>query len=132
MRRLICLSILASLTGCSQSFHPSPTHKKLISYGNDWPNTSYVRDHIAEMEQRPYDGCAISVSEDEKPILSGDNLGIRMWGKTRYDSSKFDHCIAELRATKFKKFTDNFIQVESMPGDVDFFSDDWEAVLHNI
>ena len=44
------------------SFHPSTQDKKLISYGSDWPNTAYVRQHVREMEKHPFDGIVIAIS----------------------------------------------------------------------
>ena len=54
-------------------------------------------------------------------------------GTSRPSTPKIiEHAIDDLKATKFEKFTDNFIQVEAMPSDVDWFDDpQWEAVVHN-
>ena len=42
-------------------------NKKIINYGQDWPNTAYIRAHIQEMEQRPYDGIVIAISKKREP-----------------------------------------------------------------
>ena len=114
------------------SFHPATQDKKLISYGSDWPNTAYVRQHIREMEKHPFDGIVIAVSRSREPQISGSSLGIGAWGEERFAAADFEHCIEDLRATKFETFTDNFIQLETMPGDVDWFDPQWSSVIENV
>jgi len=107
--------------------------KKLICYGEDWPNTAYVRAHISEMEKFPFDGVVIAVSDELQPKYSGDCVGFRAWGKQRFDPTKYQHAIDDLKNTSFKKFKDNFLAVEAMPGDVDWFSDDdFAGVAQNL
>src|SRR5438270_370918 len=98
--------LLFSACACSSSFHPSTTGKKLISYGQDWPNTAYLRAHIAEMETRPFDGIVIAASHETAPAMGGESMGNDAWGKTRYNFADYAHCIDDLKATRFKKFTD--------------------------
>ncbi len=125
--------------GCTSSaktargFVPSTKGKKIINYGQDWPNTAYVRAHIHEMEQRPYDGIVIAVSKNTKPTYPADSIGFRTFSHERFDVPQYQHAIDDLRATDFKRFTDNFIQIEAQPGDVDFFDDDgWANIAHNL
>ena len=128
----IVVLIFISPAFAADAFTPSLQGKKLISYGMDWPNTAYVRAHIGEMEMHPFDGCVIGVSQTLDPQLQGETLGNRAWNKQAFDPKDFQHAIDDLKATKFSKFTDNFIQVEAMPGDVDWFDDgQWAAVVNN-
>jgi hypothetical protein len=127
---IVCLLSLPCLA--ADSFQPGLDGKKLISYGADWPNTAYVRAHVREMETHPFDGIVIGVSESREPQLNGATLGTKAWGREKFDPAKFEHAIEDLKATKFEKFTHNFIQVEAMPGDVDWFDEgQWDAVVHN-
>jgi len=132
--RVVLGLVLICACACSSSrFNPSTQGKKLISYGQDWPNTAYVRDHIIEMENLPFDGVVIAASRGAEPAIAGESVGLTAWGKTRYDFAEYAHCVADLHATRFKKFTDNFIQVESQPGDVDWFADEEFAIVtHNL
>jgi hypothetical protein len=108
------------------------TKKKLIAYGNDWPNTAYVRAHIQEIEHRPFDGVVIAVTKERAPQIKGSAVGFQIWGKKRFELADYQHAIDDLKSTKFNKFTDNFIQAESMPAEADWFSDeDFAAVAHN-
>jgi hypothetical protein len=106
--------------------------KKLIAYGHDWPNTAFVRANIREMERRPFDGVVIAVSKEREPKLKCSAVGFEIWGKKRFEIGDYQHAINDLKNTKFEKFTDNFIQVEAMPADADWFSDeDFATVAHN-
>src|ERR1051326_1721850 len=85
------------------------------------------------MEQRAFDGCVIAVSAGKEAKYPADSIGFRAFGHERFDAENFQHAIEDLRATRFEKYTDNFIQVETCPGDLDWFSDsDWENVAHNM
>src|SRR5438874_4092990 len=88
-------------------FAPSTQGKKLIKYGQEFPNTAYVRDHIAEMEKLPFDGIVICVTPTTEPKLRDGAIGFRAFGRERFKKEDWQHAIDELRATKFKKFTDN-------------------------
>lgn len=122
---IIACFIVSSLASAAKNPYAG---KKLIEYGWDVPDTAFVRAHIAEMEKVPFDGVVIRVFA--KPG-SGDQLGWRTFSKQRIKPEEYEHAIADLKATKFKRFTDNFIQVIAYPGDVDWFDPDWSAVAHN-
>src|SRR5689334_1562552 len=125
------LTTIACAGGGAVAFTPSTKNKKIINYGQDWPNTAYVRQHIAEMEKRPYDGIVIAVSREREPKAPSDSIGFRTFSRECFDAKDYQHAIDDLRNTPFKRFTDNFIQVEAMPGGVDFFDDEgWSNIAH--
>ena len=119
---MLCLAI-------SPSFAKGLENKKLIEYGWDVPNTAFVRQNISEMEKVPFDGVVIRVSTDGTK-KHGD-YGWLPFSKDRFKMEELAQAIEDLKATKFKRFTDNFIQVISMPGDIYWFDPDWAAVAHN-
>jgi hypothetical protein len=109
---------------CSSS---ARTRKKLIEYGWDRPNTGYVREHIAEMEKIPFDGVVMTVQP--KPGAGYPSaFGTCAWRKLKFKAEDWQHAI---KATKFKRFTDNFLQLLVSPGDVDWFSPEWSNIAHN-
>jgi hypothetical protein len=132
--RIVILSlVLFSCAACSSSFEPSTQGKKLISYGQDWPNAAYVRAHITEMEKRPFDGLVLALSKTREPQTGGESVGFSAWGKARIEYADYLQWVEDLKATAFKKFTDNFVAVESQPGDADWFSDqEFASVTHNL
>src|SRR5437016_12385889 len=101
-------ALILLLLALAQS-SPSTAGKKLIKYGQEFPNTAYVRDHIAKMEKLPFDGIVICVTQTAEPRMREGAIGFRAFGRERFKKEDWQHAIDELRATKFKKFTDNFI-----------------------
>jgi hypothetical protein len=95
--------------------------------------TSYIKNNIAMMEKNiPGNGIIIRfVTPANKCEGQAVNINAIFGGrKIKYEYFKDD--IANLKSTKFKKFTDNFIGLTVSPGNVDWFDDKaWEAVCHN-
>jgi len=101
--------------------------KKLIESGYDEPDTRFIRAHIAEMEQSPFDGLLFHVVSDH-----GDSLTWHIWSHKRFERSDFDGAVNDLDSTRFRKFTEMFLRVNSSPGDVSWFDDEgWATVAHN-
>src|SRR5215212_4615740 len=72
--------------------------KKLLQMGWDRPTTAFVRDNVRAMETRPFDGIVFQLDFANalfaaSPIVLAD-----------YASD-----IANLKATSFQRFTDNFV-----------------------
>src|SRR5438105_3640593 len=101
----------ALLAAGPETFHPTTAGKKLISYGQDWPNPAFCRQHIREMEQRPFDGIVIVVSKQRQPQSGGESDGFRAFGRESLKFEDYRADIDDLRHTEFKKFTDNFIAI---------------------
>jgi len=98
-----------------------PARKKLIEYGWDVPVPSFVRAHIRDMEQRPFDGLIMRLPD------MGNVFTVGKW-----DEAKFAAALEDLRNIRWGKFTDNFVIMWSA-STMDWFSDaDWKTVLHNV
>ena len=102
--------------------------KKLVEYGWDCPDTAFVRQNIQKMEKIGFDGVVMRVFAAPG---KADQLGWRTFSKVRIEPEEYQHAIADLKATKFERFTDNFIQVIAQPGDVDWFDPEWSSVAYN-
>ncbi|MDX1932704.1 MAG: hypothetical protein SFU56_08885 [Capsulimonadales bacterium] len=104
--------------------------KKLIELGWDIPDTGFMRANIAEMEKSPFDGTIFFAFA---PRDSGGriNLSRSAWSKTPFSPEMARPAIEDLKATKFRKFTDNFLRVDLMPADIDWF-DDYSPVVGNL
>ena len=93
--------------------------KKLIASGWHIPSCAEIRERIADMEKLPFDGL----------ILNGD-MYYPFWGPFSDEHrAKLAEQVAQLRATPFHRFTDNFLVAESgNDGTFDWFdSTDWLA-----
>lgn len=117
---LVLTASLALAPIAAGADHKSPPRKKLIQTGWDMPTPRQVREHLAEMEKRPFDGLVINLS----PAFQSAHES-RAWKR-----EDFREPVEDLKACKFTRFTDNFIMLNANPGNVDFFDDaGWAHVL---
>jgi hypothetical protein len=104
--------------------------KKLIEFGWNEPNTRFMREHINEMEQTPFDGCVFTVLAKNADGNSAPFIS-ECWGRRAFKKSELQNAIDDLKATRFKRFTDCFLRFDMTPGDVDWF-DDFSAITNNV
>jgi len=104
--------------------------KKLIATGWDMPDTQRLRENLEIMEQRPFDGVvleAVGRNAAGKPCRLGWAFLSEKWQR-----AWFQPCIDDLRACKFRRFTDNFIMLNANPGNVDWFDDEgWQNIIEH-
>ena len=102
--------------------------KKLIATGWDHPDTQRLRQNLAEMEKRPFDGVvfvAIGQREDGKTCQLRGAFVDQPWRREWFQS-----CVDDLRACQFRRFTDNFVSFGANPGNVDWFDDEgWKNIV---
>jgi len=103
--------------------------KYLIEFGWDEPTTAFMRQHIAQMEQTPFDGTVYHV-QYRKPDGSMGSFMNDCWGKQGFSDAQLQNALDDLVHTPFHTFTHNFFRFNVLPGDVDWF-DDYSAVLQN-
>jgi hypothetical protein len=103
--------------------------KKLIEFGWDEPGTAFLREHIAEMEKMPLDGVILNVHYKD---AQGKDAVLEWtcWGPTAISWESLQPALADLKATRFRRFTDNFLRFNVTPGNVDWF-DDFAPVVNN-
>ncbi|MDM9385233.1 hypothetical protein QUB80_31765 [Chlorogloeopsis sp. ULAP01] len=97
--------------------------KKLIQSGWDMPTPNFLREHIKQMEQRPFDGVIVKL-----------NAGREVFKKKPYPDTAFTQDRKDLAATNSSKLTNNFIVMWSASEEGwDWFNDtDWAAAEKNI
>ena len=125
---IISCCTLASFAA-AQTTQPSVHDKKLIEFGWDEPNTAFMREHIAEMEKTPFDGCVFHVQYKKGDGKPGEFLW-DCWGKHAFAEEDFKDALDDLKNTHFTRFTENFLRFNVTPGDVDWF-DDFSAIENN-
>ena len=86
--------ILAAVSCASAQEKP----KKLIEWGWDEPDTTFMRQNIQKMEQLPFDGVVFHVNSSK-----GGSLVWEMWGKRKFDFAEFQRAVDDLKATPFKR-----------------------------
>ena len=131
---------------------PAMTGKKLIGFAPDRLDAVYLCKHVAELEKLPMDGVIISVYPDE---WAGQkrNRNTLWFGGATFTKEDFSQTVAALKATRFSKLTDNFLDMQTTSNDVpfygvvaggrapvppsyrlrnvDWFDDKWEEVAQN-
>lgn len=120
----ICLSLLFALASAAPA-----AEKYLIEFGWDEPSTSFMRTHVTEMEQAPFDGTVYHI-EYTKPDGTAGSFMNECWGTRAFTDQELQAAEENLKATHFSKFTQNFLRFNVIPGDLDWF-DDYSAVVHN-
>jgi hypothetical protein len=100
----------------------SAGEKKLIEFGWDEPDTAFMRAHVREMEQTPFDGCVFNIMYANPDGSKGSFMN-ECWSKRAFTRTEMQPTIDDLKTTKFKRFTDNFLRFNVCPGDVDWFND---------
>lgn len=124
MKHLLTLLLILTAAPCLAQ---EPVRKKLIEWGWDEPDTAFIRQNIAKMEEYPFDGFVFHVNSSK-----GGNFTWEMWGGREFGLEEFRHGVEDLKASEFRRFTDRFLRVNVTPGNVDWFQDDaWAVVLNN-
>jgi hypothetical protein len=105
---------------------------RLIEMGWDEPDTHFMRQHVTAMEQMPFDGCIFHLTYT-RPNGKPGNFAWDVWGRRQFEMSDLAPALADLRATTFHRFTENFLRVNVTPGDVDWDDDSaYAAIVHNL
>jgi len=119
------LLALAVLTPIGRAKPP----RKIIQWGWDEPDTAYLRRHLAEMEQSPFDGCVFGVRHG--PDGQGGSFTWSLWGRRRFARQELAAAFEDLRALRPVRFRELFLRVNVTPGDVGWF-EDFAPVLSNL
>lgn len=130
----VVLATLAVTCGTLPSLAQAPAAgvlpKKLIEAGWDKPDTARLRANLAQMEQTPFDGVIIGVTGKDD---AGKIIGVQSaFSSVPWKREWFQNSIADLKAIRSSRLTDNFIQVGANPGNVDWFDDaGWKEIVEH-
>jgi hypothetical protein len=137
--RLTAVWIASILFGASSGAAASA--KKLVYYGWGIPTAAHVAAHVAEIEQMPFDGTAIQIPVDQDRRSSitdetGNRLGLGIFSDHRLQADQFGNAIAQLGATRWTRFTDNFlvavVSTAAEGRDFSWFDDArWDTIAGN-
>jgi len=122
---ICCLTVAASALALPRDMRRP---KKLIANGWDGADTKRLRENLREMERRPFDGVVVDAVG-----RTGEDKPCRLcWAfcNEKWQREWFQPCIDDLKACKFERFTDNFLQFLANPGSVDWHDDDgWRNIV---
>jgi hypothetical protein len=125
-RALLLAAFAALLSGSMQA---GEAQKRLIEFGWDEPETAFMQKHIKEMEQTPFDGCVFH-AQYTKPSGGRGDFMWECWDKRAFKKEELQAALDELKATKFTRFTHNFLRFNTAPGTIDWF-EDFSAITNN-
>jgi hypothetical protein len=119
--KLLALLALGLLASAAMAQVPL-AEKKLIEYGWDVPTPAQMRDMLAGMETRPFDGLIFRLDK-----------GFNAFETKPLDPKLFEPDERILRDLKFTRFSHNFVLIWGSPhAEWDWFDDaQWKAVEHN-
>jgi hypothetical protein len=136
MRNVITCSVLAvALVGAlaaepaARPADKSSAGKKLIEFGWDEPDTAFMREHAAQMDATPFNGCVYHIRCRQPDGKYADFLW-SCWGRHAFTTQQVQHAIDDLRATRFKRLRHNFLRFNVAPGELNWF-DEYSAVISN-
>ena len=110
------------LTGPVNAASTATSGKKLIEYGWDVPTPAQMREELANMEKRPFDGIIFRLSAGHNAFIT-----------KRLDAAKFLDDANLLRQIQFTRFKNNFVLIWGSPSaDFDWFDDEqWNTIEAN-
>ncbi len=103
--------------------------KKLIEFGWDEPDTSFLRRHHGQLSLSPFDGCVFHVMT-QNPRGATENFTWLAWGRRRFTPAETRRALDDLRSLAGPKFRQHFLRFNVTPADLDWF-DDHGAILEN-
>lgn len=107
----LVIALMIAALSSQAGFKPNTRGKKLIASGWHIPDTTYIKANVKEMEKLPFDGLIIGAFYP-------------FWQNMRNQGDELSKFVSNMKSTKFKKFTDNFIGVESgNDGGFDWFDE---------
>jgi hypothetical protein len=126
---LTCVALLLSPAGGATDLTPLP-RKKLIMSGWDQPDAAQFRRDLAAFEKYPFDGVILTVpgtKPDGTSFTSYNNL----FSPEPWTEAMFAGALADLKAARSTKVTDNFLILWSLPHTVDWFDDAGWAIIED-
>jgi hypothetical protein len=122
MRISLSLLILLCFVLLPPSVLAAPSTKKIIEFGWDTPFPQALHDHVAEWQDRPFDGIIFSLEDN-----GGDVFNLK-----DYDPAKLGYDAKLLTGLHWGRFTDNFLQLKC-ESNMNWTSDsDWKTVLAHV
>lgn len=104
---------------------------KVIEWGWGTPPPIYIRDHIREMELLAFDGLVIDLRISDS-VENNKRMSNNIWSFQTLKIQDYQRSYDALANTQFRKFTDNFLLVYMIPGNVDWYDNHFSSVVHNI
>jgi hypothetical protein len=103
--------------------------KKLIEFGWDEPDTSFLRRQRAQLEATPFDGCVFHVTAHSAGGKTA-SFTWHSWGRRSFSADELKLARADLESIGDSRFRENLLRFNVTPAEIDWF-DDHDAVVNN-
>lgn len=103
--------------------------KKLIEFGWDEPDTAFLRQQLAQMEQTPFDGCVFHAGYERAGGRKG-SFTWDSWSTNAFTEADLKQAFDDLKAVRPRRFKHNLLRFNTTPANLDWF-DDYTTVLSN-
>ena len=120
IRVLLCALILLVPAKAFAAEERPAVDKKLIEYGWDVPTLDYIKDHIREMEAKPFDGLIFRLKQGGNVLLP-----------TSTDPAVMTEDYENAAQVEWNRFTDNFLILYAASNQDWFNEEHWQAIIHN-
>src|SRR5712691_1838449 len=130
-RQLLTRLTLAALTCMARPIRGELQNGKLIEFGWDTPPPSYISTHIEEMEQLPFDGLVLDLKANTGPADTHGYFSWNVWGAKVIRADDYSESIDALQRIQFRRFSENFLRFNVVPGDLDWYDEDFHTVIAN-
>ncbi|RMF23822.1 MAG: hypothetical protein D6756_08020, partial [Cyanobacteria bacterium J083] len=106
----ITISIYPQIFNYQSAATEEIKNKKVLEFGWQTPSPTYTKRHIKEMEEIPFDGLIFDLRSNQKDITAkknnhGNRFAWNMWGNKALNYQDYSNSIADLKETKFQRFT---------------------------
>src|SRR5436190_13818496 len=88
----VCLALLLAQAMAPGAF---AAEKKLIEFGWDEPDPEFMREHAAELERSPFDGCVFHI-DAKKPGKGKSRITWEAWGTRAYGQEELQGALDDL------------------------------------
>jgi hypothetical protein len=99
---------------------------RVLEWGWHTPRLQDIPQYIDVAQTLPFDGLILDMATPD----NSNGLSWTLFGDQRVDQSLLSGLENELTDLKWGRLTDNFLQVNVAPANVDWF-DDFDAILYN-
>ena len=132
MSRLVLLIALLATVPQTTFADDLSRHPRLIEFGWDEPDTSFLRTHQKQIDRTPFDGCVFHVDAYDPKGKAVGSLTWQGWGKREFTKDELVKARDDLSASASSsgRSTSHFLRFNTTPADIDWF-DDFSAVVAN-
>lgn len=124
MKRLLAALAVSAALAAAGGTGGRGDGRRLLEFGWDMPSTEALRRDVRQMEKAPFDGVVLDVA-----LKGRGSVAWTFWTPDPWRDEDLAPARDDLRATRFRRFSDNFLRLNVAPGRVDWFDPAFSAIV---